>query len=148
MKRMHVLKTALSSTECAPLFEAAAAQKVRVGWLDLACGAAAPAELEAAAAVGAFRSVGVTDGCVVAVKPVPGATVLKDLLREHFAGCRLVLVRGGTEAPELLAAESGYRVRFEASVEKEFSPEALARALGKPRLWDAVSASGAQNSHR
>lgn len=134
MKLIHVLRTSISATECGALFAAAAALDVRVGWLDLESGAGAPPELEEAAASGAFRSVGVAGDRVLTVKPMRGPTVLKDLLREHFVGCRLVVTRGHLDAPELLVAPGGYRVRFEDAAEKDYSAEALAKALRKPRL--------------
>lgn len=149
MRRMHRLSTALSASECAPLFEAAAAVGVRVGWLDLELdyeAAAAPAALEEAAALGAFRSVGVADRRVLAVKPVRGAPVLEDLLREYFSGCRLVLVRGLGGAPRLLNDPQGYRVGFESGEEKVFTAEALARAASKPRLGPLDAARAAVQS--
>ena len=60
--------------------------------------------------------------------------VVEDLVREYFSGCRLVLVRGTLEAPELLKAASGYAVRFVDGTEKSFTAEALAGALRAPRL--------------
>lgn len=138
MKRIHVLRTATAAADCGPLFAAAAALGLRVGWLDLESTARTPPELEEPAALGAFRAVGVADERVVTVKPVHGAKVLEDLLREHFAGCRLVLIRGELSAPELTVTQSGYRVRFEDEAEQEFSAEALARALRKSQLRKSV----------
>ena len=137
MKLIHVLRTSITASDCRPLFKAAAALGVRVGWLDLESTAAVPPELEEAAAQGAFRAVGVSAARVLTVKPVKGASVLKDLLREHFVGCRLVVIRGDLDAPELLGAPGGYRVRFEDGAEKDFSAEALAKALRKPRLRES-----------
>ncbi len=134
MKHIHVLRTTCAAADFRPLFAALAALGLRVGWLDMESTAGAPPELEQAAAQGAFRAVGVTANRVLTVKPVHGATVLKDLLREYFAGCRLVVIRGGLDAPELLVAPDGYRVRFEDGTERDFSSEALAKALRKPRL--------------
>lgn len=134
MKHIHLLRTTRDALDFHPLFAAATALGVRVGWLDMESTAGAPRELEEAATQGAFRAVGVTENRVLTVKPVRGATVLKDLLREHFAGCRLVVIRGGLDVPELLVAADGYRVRFEDGTEKDFSSEALAKALRKPRL--------------
>ena len=47
-----------------------------------------------AAALGALRAVAAGGGRVGRVKPLRGAPVLRDLLREHFLGCAVVLVRG------------------------------------------------------
>lgn len=91
-------------------------------------------ELEEAAALGAFRVVGAAGDRVIAVKPVRGAKVLKDLLREYFAGCRLVVIRGELDVPELSVVESGYRVRFEDGTEKDLSAEALAKVLRKRKM--------------
>ena len=142
MKRTHVLRTALTAPDCRSLFEEAAALGLRVGWLDLSSAAAVPVELESAAGLGAFRAVGLTAGRVLAVKPVRGAAVLGDLLREHFSGCALVLVRGDVEAPELGAAPEGFRVSFEDGAAKLFSAEGLARALRRPRLQATKPAAG------
>ena len=134
MKHIHLLRTTRDPVDFQPLFAAASALGLRIGWLDLESTADAPPELKEAAAQGAFRSVGVTADRVLTVKPVKGATVVKDLLREHFAGCRLVLIRGNHDAPELPVAAGGYRVRFADGADKDFSAEALAKALRKPRL--------------
>ncbi|MCP4200642.1 MAG: hypothetical protein GY769_01750 [bacterium] len=138
MKRIHILRTTSAAAEYESLFAAAADLGLRIGWLDLAGDAGIPAELEEAARLGALRAVGVTANRVVTVKPVRGAKVLKDLLREHFSGCRLVVIRGELEAPELEVALDGYRVRFEDGTAKDFSAKALARALRSPRLRGAA----------
>ena len=134
MKLIHILKTKVAAIDCEPLFSAAADLGVRIGWLELDSAATPPAALEEPAALGAFRAVGVNQGRVVAVKPVRGEAVVKDLLREHFAGCRLVVIRGELEAPALVVTPSGYRIRFEDGGEREFAAEALAKALRGPRL--------------
>lgn len=134
MKHVHRLRTELTPSDCRALFEAAEQLDLRVGWLDLDSVVAAVPQLEEAAAQGAFRSVALASGRVFALKRVRGASVLKDLLREHFSGCRLVLVRGEVEAAELLGGQEGYRIRFEDGSERTYSAEALAKALRKPRL--------------
>ncbi len=155
MKRVHLLRTRIAASDCEPLLAAATEVGVRVGWLDLESVADSPPELEQAAASGAFRAVGVIEGRVLTVKPVRGALVITDLLREHFAGCRLVVIRGDlpeTAAPELMLAKSGYRVRFEDGTEKEFAADALAKALRRPRLWkpgdSGVSETAREDSKR
>ncbi len=134
MKHIHVLRTTGDAADFRALFASSSALGVRVGWLDLDTEAGPPPQLEEVAELGVFRVVGVTAKRVVTVKPMHGATVLKDLLREYFVGCRLVVIRGELDAPELLAIPSGYRVRFEDGDEKDFSSDALARALLKPHL--------------
>ena len=107
MKRPVLLAVAAGAADFAELFEALAAAGERAGWLevgaagDAAIAAAERRGLEEAAAAGVLRAVAVGDGRVTAVKPVAGEPVLDDLLREHFRGCRLVLVRGGGGLPRL-----------------------------------------------
>ncbi len=133
----------------APLVAAARALGLRVGWLDLGLETEPGAPLAAAAELGVLRAVAVGTGCTghgrtVAVKPLAGAPVLKDLLREHFLGCALVLVRGATEAsdallaaaPRLSASADGYRLAGAApgSPSVALTAEALAARLRRPRL--------------
>jgi len=116
----------------AALFAAARAAKVRLGWLDLAA-APPPAELEAAAALGALRAVAVGGGRAVTVKPLAGEPVLRDLLREHFLGCTAVLVRGGAGWPRLEPAAGGFLLRLSATRARELDAEATLRELARPR---------------
>lgn len=116
----------------AALFAAARAARVRLGWLDLAA-APPPAELEAAAALGALRAVAVGGGRAVTVKPLAGEPVLRDLLREHFLGCAAVLVRGGPGWPRLEPAADGFLLRLSATRSRELGAEALLRELARPR---------------
>lgn len=121
MKRIHLLRTTVGADAVAGLAAAAAAEGLRLGWLDLSAGtpasgpapdsdltshpagtAGALASLESVAAAGALRAVSFAGGCVVTVKRVTGPPVLRDLLREHFLGCAAVLVRvppGDAPAP-------------------------------------------------
>jgi hypothetical protein len=92
--RPHLLRVAQEPASFAPLFAALTAAGLRCGWLELRRPGAPPPGLEAAAALGAARAVAAGDGRSVAVKALRGAPVLRDLLREHFAGCTLVLVAG------------------------------------------------------
>ncbi len=96
----------------ASLFAAAAAAGERVGWLELASPPAHPGPLEEAAAQGALRAVAAGAGRTVSVKPTRGAPVLRDLLREHFLGCSLVLVRGHAGHPRLTPAGDDYRLEL------------------------------------
>jgi hypothetical protein len=122
----------------APLIEAARALGLRIGWLDLG-GATAPVPeaLEAAAGLGVLRAVAVGEGRTVAVKPMRGAPVLKDLLREHFRGCVLVLVRGEIEIPSLRIEDGGWIVAPPGAATRRYATEELAMALRKPRPWEA-----------
>src|SRR4029077_12286629 len=91
----HLLRVEDPPEKFAPLVEAARTLGLRIGWLELGgTGHPVPPVLEAAAALSVLRAVEVGDGRTGAVKPLRGAPVLKDLLREHFRGCALVLIRG------------------------------------------------------
>ncbi|MFP3940826.1 MAG: hypothetical protein ACLF0P_11005 [Thermoanaerobaculia bacterium] len=138
MKRIHLLRFAGAPEDLAPLATAAAAEGLRVGWLDLTgaasagrsggpgddgreppgrADASAPANLEQAVSAGSFRAVTVAPGRTVSLKAVAGPPVLRDLLREHFLGCALVVVRvdrdaaGRGDEPAGEAATAGRLVR-------------------------------------
>lgn len=105
---------------------------LRCGWLDLSKGAVAPEGLEAAAATGMLRAVSAVGDRTVVVKPVRGNFVLRDLLREHFRGCRLVLVRGEVDAPVLRATDGGWRVAGPGGDEEALTSEELVTHLRRP----------------
>jgi len=118
----------------ATLFAAARAAGVRLGWLDLVASAPqAPPELEAAAALGARRAVAVGGGRALAVKPLAGAAVLRDLLREHFLGCAVVLARGLEGWPRLEPEGEAFRLRYSADRERRLDATALLAELARPR---------------
>jgi hypothetical protein len=82
----------------------------------------------------------------VAVKALSGPPVLRDVLREHFLGCALVVVTARStaafgqapeleEAPALEPAEGGYRVTPPGEAGRVFAPGALAARLRRPRPW-------------
>jgi hypothetical protein len=96
----HLLAVAEGPASFAALAQALAAAGLRAGWLELRRPEPLPASLDAAAAAGLRRAVAAGGGRSVAVKALAGAPVLRDLLREHFAGCVLVLVSGGAAAEE------------------------------------------------
>ncbi len=73
----------------------------RVGWLDMNAATALPERFDRAGSIGVFRAVEVGATATLSCKPRKGSVVLKDLLREHFLGCSVVLVRGYDQAPEL-----------------------------------------------
>ena len=144
MKTPNLLRVEEGPERFAALVAAARAESMRVGWLELATAGPAPESLEAAAALGCLRAVAVGEGRAVAVKPIAGPPVLRDLLREHFLGCTLVLVRGGAgEAPvqntvdaPLLAPEGDAWILTPPSTppRKLTTPELVA-ALRKPHPW-------------
>ena len=113
---VHLLRVELAAADCAALFAAAGTLDLRIGWLELgseAPPAPMPPSLEQAAHAGALRAVAISGGRSVAVKPMRGAPVIKDVLREHFAGCALVLVRGEIDLPKLERDGEGWRVRLD-----------------------------------
>lgn len=136
MKSPHLLRVEEGPERFAGLVEAARALGLRVGWLDLATAAPPVDGLEAAAGLGVLRAVSVGAGRSVAVKPLRGRPVLRDLLREHFQGCALVLVRGEVEAPRLSPGEEGWEVAPGGGAARRYDSEGLAAALRKPRPWD------------
>jgi len=145
VKRIHLLCHEGPADTLAPLFEAARREGLRVGWLDLgAAPDAVPPALGEALDRGAFRAAAVAPGRTVAAKARSGPPVLRDLLREHFLGCALVVVRpgGGGEAhpeleevPRLEAGDGRFRVVPPAGDGLELSAEALAARLRRPRPW-------------
>jgi hypothetical protein len=138
LRAPHLLRVAQEPACFAPLLAALGAAGLRSGWLELRRPAELPASLEAAAALGAARAVAAGDGRSLAVKALRGAPVLRDLLREHFAGCALVLVAVDSgsatpagpvaDAPELRAEGEGWRVTL------------------PPRLADAANAASVANA--
>lgn len=151
MKVPHLLAVAEPPERFAALFGAVAREGLRVGWLELANGAPVPPDelpgpLATAAGQGALRAVSVGEGRTVAVKPLTGPPVLRDLLREHFLGCHLVLVRtadageAGLRDPLELP---GLRVDGETLVlegeggtaTRRFTAAELAARLRRPRPW-------------
>jgi hypothetical protein len=115
----------------ASLVDAARAAGMRVGWLELAAPAPLPPTLESAAASGMLRAVATGEGKSAAVKRLRGAPVLADLLREHFAGCALVLVHGEIEAPLLDADGDSWRVSGDGTG-RRFATAELIAELRRP----------------
>ena len=115
------------------LFEAARERGARVGWLDLARPVEPPPELEEAVLAGAFKSVSATAGRSVAVKATRGAPVLRDLLREHFLGCALVLVRGREGQPRLVSEADAYRLELATERTLRLAAGPLVDELLRPR---------------
>ena len=136
MKSPHLLRVDDPPERFAPLIEAARVLGLRVGWLDLGGkGHPVPPALEVASGLGVLRAVEVGEGRTVAVKPLRGATVLKDLLREHFRGCTLVLVRGEVEAPSLALEDGDWRLQVPGEASRGLTTANLAESLRKPHPW-------------
>ncbi len=143
MKMPHLLRVEVGAAGWAPLFAAAKEVDLRIGWLEFDLGEPAnlPRSLEEAAGEGALRAVAVATARTVAVKPRKGAFVLRDLLREHFRGCALVLVRGecGEPVPRLSREGESYRVES-GSVVTTFDAARLAAALRQARPFESKTA--------
>lgn len=146
MKAPHLLAVGEPPEAFAPLLGAARAAGVRIGWLELGEGAETaplPAPLAAAAGLGARRAVAAGGGASVAVKPLAGPPVLRDLLREHFLGCALVLVRGAAreragvtaaDLPRLAPAGEAWALELPGAPPRRLTTEELLAALRRPRL--------------
>ena len=137
MTRPHLLRVDLPPETFAPLVSAAREAGLRIGWLDLTP-ATPPAALEDAASLGVLRAVAVGEERAVSVKPLSGPPVLADLLREHFLGCKVVLVRGVVEAPLLTPAgppdrADGWLLRFADGSQSHRDTPALVGRLRSPR---------------
>lgn len=143
MKEPHLLRVAAPAEAFAPLAAALAAEGLRLGWLELAAAPPEPLSIELAAALdlGVLRAVAVGPRRSLAAKPLRGAPVLRDLLREHFRGCQLVLVAGPGAPAELPALDpadgGGYRVEPADEAVRTLAPPALAARLRRPRPWAA-----------
>ncbi len=148
MKRIHLLRTDAGPDALAGLIGAARAQGLRVGWLDLDTGEPAPVppSLDAAAEAGALRAVSAGAGRTVTVKRPAGPPVLRDLLREHFLGCALVVIRpAGNDAavdlgelPVLEPAGDGWRIAGGGGALELTTGELVGR-LRRPRPWGESS---------
>lgn len=94
MKRPHLWAVEGPPGDYEVLMIAASAAGLRVGWLEMAEVVDPPSGLGEAAEAGALRAVALAPGWTVTAKRRKGEPVLDDLLREHFLGCRLVLLAG------------------------------------------------------
>ena len=132
MKAPHLLRVDDAPESFSDLVEAARADGLRVGWLELAEAAPLPEVLASAAGLGVLRAVSVGGGRTVAVKPLRGEPVLKDLLREHFLGCALVLVRGAVDAPHLRRDGEGWVIDAPETAGQPLTTAQLAAKLRSP----------------
>jgi len=143
MKAPHLLRVEEGPEVFAPLLAAMEMEGMRAGWLELAEPEPAPSTLDRAVDGGALRAVAVGERGSVAVKRRKGPPVLGDLLREHFLGCRLVLLRGQPppgaaeiELPRLTpAADGGWRVEAPDRAALDLSTAELVARLRRPRPW-------------
>ena len=120
------------------LFRAAAGRGLRLGWLDLQEECPVPAPLAAAAELGAFRSVAAAGSATIAAKPRKGPAVLRDLVREHFLGVDVVLVRGLDLFPRLAWVAGSWELSESATAKRRLDLEQLLARLRKPELrWKA-----------
>src|SRR6185436_10732226 len=103
------------------------------GWRELTDAIDVPEILAPAAGLGVLRAVAAGGGRTVAVKPLRGAPVLKDLLREHFLGCALVLIRGEVDAPRLAPDGEAWRVESPGEAAKAWSTGQLVEAMRSPK---------------
>ena len=136
MRTPHLLRVEENPDRFASLIEAACALGLRIGWLELGADSRpVPESLEIAASLGALRAVAVDQGRTITVKPLRGQPVLRDLLREHFQGCALVLVRGEAATPLLTIREDAWIVSPPGVASRSYTVEQLAAALRQPHPW-------------
>ena len=136
MRRIHLLRVEGAPDVYAPLLAAAAAAGMRVGWLELQDAPPAPPLLQNVLQAGSDRVVAIGESWTLAARPRKGPARLRELLRQQFLGCALVLVRGNvdTPAPTLSANDDGsWRVTISDAVERRLTTEQLVAALREPR---------------
>ncbi len=118
----------------APLLRAAVEAGLRVGWLELQAPPQPPEVLAAALDAGGERAVAVGEGWTVTARPRKGAARMRELMRQQFLGCALVLVRGEADAPSLApAGEGAWRVSIPGGKERQLTVDQLVAALREPR---------------
>ncbi len=145
--KQHLLRVERPVVEFGNLIAAMRHEDERTGWLELPGEAAGqlPESLEAAAGAGVLRAVSAGGGRSVAVKPMLGEPVLRDLLREHFRGCRLVMIsvhgtppagRGEIDAPLLQPDGADWTVKMKDGRTARWTTGKLIEALRKPRPFE------------
>ncbi len=100
MKGKRCLRTEAAIEELAPLIERARADGLRIGWLALE-EPTVPPQVGSVLEAGATRCVVAGARRTLAAQTRHGGAVFDDLLRQHFLGCDVVLVRGEIELPAL-----------------------------------------------
>jgi hypothetical protein len=132
MSTPYLMRVEEGPERFAPLIEEARARGLKVGWLDLESAVTPPPDLESVAALGVLRAVSVSGGRTVSVKPLRGEPVLRDLIREHFRGCALVLVRGETDAPRLVSDGDAWTVQVAGLAARRLTTADLVAGLRRP----------------
>jgi hypothetical protein len=145
VKRVHLLRYEGQPAALEALFAAVRAEGLRAGWLQVDPERREEGPVGDAVEAGAFRAAAVAPGRVASVKRVAGPPVLRDLLREHFLGCALVVVRPGgagqdlqadlAEAPILEPVGESLRVRPPGQAALDLSPAQVAARLRRPHPW-------------
>lgn len=141
---LHLLRVDQTMLEFAQLVAALRQDGRRVGWLEWSPGVRSngsavektPVPVLEAAEAGVLRAVTVAPDHTVAVKPRRGAPILRDIVREHFRGCNLLLVHTTDDLPipRLEKTEKGWRI-VPPDAEgpgREWSTEDLVAALRRP----------------
>lgn len=132
MKRVHQLRVEDGPEHFKSLVKTARDAGIRIGWLEFGS-ATIPEPLASASATGVFRTVQVDEEVTISVKNRKGPPVTRDLLREHFQGCSLILVSGG-EAPAFLRGDNDHwTVSALDGAESTFTTDELVAALRRVR---------------
>ncbi len=131
----HALRVSDDSAAFRSLFAAIVEQGERAGWLDLdAATTPAPAAPDETAGDEVWKVVSVEQRRSVAIKSRRGPPVLRDLLREHFRGCRVVLVRGSSALPLLRPRGDHWELLGPSGEVRRLTTAELVSALRAPRL--------------
>jgi hypothetical protein len=128
LKRVHLLEIEDTPPRFEPLVRAVTEAGMRVGWLDFRA-IETPDALAAASATGVFRAVSVGQTSTLSVKSRIGPAVTKDLIREYFQGCSVVLISGRETAATLHRRDDKWAVSSPGGEEKIFTTEKLVAAL-------------------
>lgn len=139
----HLLRVLRPVEDFERLIAAIRQRGERAGWLEWPPDEPAesvpgplPVSLAAAASCGVLRAVAIGGGRSVAVKPMAGEPVLRDVLREHFRGCRLILLTGAVDAPLLEPRGKQWDI-VAAGVKQRWTTERLIAALAKTHPWSS-----------
>ncbi len=135
MRRIHLLRVEGAPEVYAPLLAATAAAGLRVGWLEMKDAPPPPQPLQDALQASADRAVVIGETWTLAARPRKGAARLRELLRQQFLGCTLVLVHGEVEVPSpmLAAVDDGWRITIPDAAERRLTTDGLVAALREPR---------------
>jgi|SRR5687767_9958663 len=123
----HALRVTEGSAAFRSLCAAVEREGERAGWLDLSASASGADLVD-----GVWKAVTVEAARTVAIKRRRGAPVLRDLLREHFSGCRLVLVHGEAPLPLLRSRGEEWEIENAGGETRRLTTAELVRALRSP----------------